>query len=121
MKIKLGFLTILMFATVLIANAQGGMRRTPEERTKRVVDTVTTVFKLEANQVAQAQTAFMDYYKESDKLRESMQGGTPPDRSVFEKLTSDRDEKLKKIFTEDQFKKFKADIEPALRTRRQQQ
>jgi hypothetical protein len=121
MKIKLSLLTMFMFATVLIANAQVGMRRTPEERTKRVLDTITTVLKLDNNQVTQAQTAFMDYYKESDKLRESMQQSNPPDRSAFQKLASDRDEKLKKFLSEDQFNKFKNEVEPAIRPRRQQQ
>jgi hypothetical protein len=55
-----------------------------------------------------------------DKIREGMQPGTPPDRSVFEKATNDRDEKLKTIFTADQFKKFKDEVEPSLRQRRQQ-
>jgi hypothetical protein len=121
MKIKSGLLIMFMFAGILMANAQGGgMRRTVEERTKRVVDTITTVFKLDNSQVAQAQTAFTDYYKESDKLRESIQQGAPMDRSQFQKLASDRDEKLKKFLTEDQFKKFKDEIEPVLRPRRQQ-
>jgi hypothetical protein len=56
-----------------------------------------------------------------DKLRESMQPGTPPDRSVFEKLVTDRDEKLKGIFSADQFKKFKDEVEPALRPQRRPQ
>ena len=60
----------------------------------------------------------IDYYKESDKLREAMQAGTPPERSQFEKLTTDRDEKLKKFLSADQFKKFKDELEPALRPQR---
>ncbi|MEO5996267.1 MAG: hypothetical protein ABIN89_06045 [Chitinophagaceae bacterium] len=121
MKIKFGLLCMAMFATVVIVNAQGGggMRRTPEERSKRVVDTITTVLKLDQAQQTSAQTAFIDYYKESDKLREAMQAGTPLDRTQFEKLTTDRDEKLKKVLSADQFKKFKDDLEPALRPRRQ--
>jgi protein CpxP len=34
------------------------------------------------------------------------------------KLNIDRDEQLKQIFTDDQFKKWKDDIEPALRPQR---
>ena len=123
MKIKAGLLIMFMFAGILMANAQGGgggMRRTVEERTKRVVDTITTVFKLDNNLAAQAQTVFTDYYKESDKLRESMQQGNV-DRSQFQKLAADRDEKLKKVLSEEQFKKFKDEIEPALRGPRRQQ
>jgi len=121
MKIKIGFLSMMMFAGVLVANAQGGggmQRRTPEERTKRLVDTITTVFKLDQTLQTQAQAVILDYNKASDKLRESRQAGNTVDRSEYEKLTTDRDEKLKKILTADQFKKFKDEIEPALRPRR---
>jgi hypothetical protein len=55
-------------------------------------------------------------------MRESMQsGGGGFDREAFQKLSSDRDEKLKKILTADQFKKYKDEIEPAMMTRRRQQ
>ena len=124
MKIKIGFLAILMLAGTMATFAQGGMgggmqQRTPEERSKRVVDTLTTVFKLDATAAGSVQTAFMDYYKASDKMRQDMQaGGGAPDRSAFEKLTTDRDEKLKKVMSADQFKKFKDEIEPAMRPRR---
>lgn len=121
MKIKIGLLSMLMFAGVIMANAQGGggQRRTPEERTKRVVDTLTTVFKLDQAAQTQVQTVFLDYNKAADKLREGMQQGTPPDRSQYEKLMSERDEKLKKVLSADQFKKYKDEIEPSLRPRRQ--
>jgi len=42
------------------------------------------------------------------------------DRDAFMKLTSDRDEKLKKVLTEADFKKFKEEIEPAMRPQRRQ-
>jgi protein CpxP len=120
MKMKFDLVCVIMFAAVMVANAQGGMqRRSPEERTKRVVDTITTVLKLDLAQQSSAQTTFMDYYKESDKLREAVQAGTTPDRSQFEKLTTDRDEKLRKFLSTEQFKKFKDNIEPAMRSRRQ--
>ena len=121
MKIKIVLAAMMMFAFALGSFAQGGggQRRTAEERTKRAVDTITTVFKLDQAQQAQAQTAFMDYNKSMDKLREAMQGGTAPDRSEFEKLINERDEKLKKFLSADQFKKFKDEIEPAMRPRRQ--
>jgi protein CpxP len=125
MKVKFGLLVIAMFAGVLMANAQGGgggQRRTPEERTKRVVDTLNTVFHLESAVSGEVQTVFMDYYKEQDKLRESMQnGGGGFDRAAFQKLMDDRDEKLKKSLTADQFKKYKDEIEPALMPRRRPQ
>ena len=51
-----------------------------------------------------------------------MSSGGTPDRDVMRakmlKLNIDRDEQLKLIFTDDQFKKWKDDIEPAMRPQR---
>jgi hypothetical protein len=38
-------------------------------------------------------------------------------RERMQKLAGDRDEKLKKIYSEDQFKKWKDEIEPSVRQR----
>ena len=46
--------------------------------------------------------------------------GTGPIEVYWKKCRSDRDEKLKTIFTDDQYKKFKNEIEPTLRPQRQQ-
>ena len=119
MKIKIGLLGILMFAGVMMANAQGGgggmQRRTPEESSKRVVDTLTTVFKLDQAKHDQVQTVFTDFYK---TMQSAMQSGTRPEQSEREKWMSERDDKLKKVLTEEQFKKYKDEIEPAMRQRR---
>jgi hypothetical protein len=121
MRLKIGLLAIIFFAGIAVANAQGGFqRRTPEERSKRVVDTLTTVFKLDTAQHSQVQAVFLDYNKASDKLFEGMQGGgARPDRSEFEKLRTQRDEKLQKVLNAEQYKKFKDEIEPAMMQRRQ--
>ncbi len=108
-----------MFATVVITNGQVLMQRpTIEERTKRMVDTITSVLKLDQAQQTQAFATFTEYYKESDKLREAVQAGTPPEKAQFKKLATDRDEKLKKFLNADQLKKFKDDIEPIISNRR---
>ena len=113
------FIFAVLLAGATVATAQNGPRRTPEERTKRVVDTLTTVLKLDKTHADQVDSVFLNYYKDADKMRESMQGGNF-DRDAFMKLTSDRDEKLKKVLTEADFKKFKEEIEPALRPQRRQ-
>ncbi len=118
MKFKIGLLCIMMLTGVIMANAQGGgqggggMRRTPEERSKRIVDTLATLFKLDQDHQTQATTLFIDYYKSMTSMG---QGASPEDR---QKLTGDRDDKLKKVLSDDQFKKFKDEIEPAMRQRR---
>lgn len=124
MKNTIVLFVLCLFAGVFTAQAQGGgnfPRRTVEERVKTTMEKVTPALKLESNQVALTDSAFTGYYKGMDKLRESMQQGTRPDRAEFEKLTNERDEKLKKIFTADQFKKFKDEVEPSLRPQRRQQ
>ena len=120
MKFRILFLTSCFCALAFLSNAQGFQRRTVEERVKRVVDTMTTVFKIEKEVQDQASAVFTDYYKESDKLREGLAQGERPDRTQMDKLIADRDEKLKKVLSEEQFKKFKDEIEPALRPRRRQ-
>jgi hypothetical protein len=47
MKKYVTFTLAILFAGVTIANAQNAPRRSPEERTKRVVDTLITVLKLD--------------------------------------------------------------------------
>jgi len=112
------FVLGLLLATVMVANAQGPQRRTVEERVKAAMEKVTPALSLTNTQQPQTDSVFTEYYKAMDKLRESMQPGTPPDRSQFEKLGTDRDEKLKKIFTEEQFKKWKDEVEATLRPQR---
>jgi periplasmic protein CpxP/Spy len=118
MKKHFIFILVLLLGGATMVNAQNNPRRTPEERTKRVVDTLTTVFKLDKAHADQADSVFLNYYKDADKMREAMQGNF--DRDAFMKLTNDRDEKLKKVLKEDEFKKFKEEIEPAMRPQRRQ-
>ncbi|MEO8763210.1 MAG: hypothetical protein ABI416_02940 [Ginsengibacter sp.] len=47
-------------------------------------------------------------------------GGARPDRSEMEKRVNERDDKLKSIFSDEQFKKFKSDVAPTLRPQRPQ-
>ena len=120
MKRQLFALLLILFAGITVTHAQGTFpRRTPEERTKRVVDTLTEVLKLDKSHADLVDSVFLGYYRDADKLRESMQGGNF-DREAFMKLSADRDERLKKVLTEEQFKKFKDEIEPALRPQRRQ-
>jgi hypothetical protein len=121
MKMKFLFVSMFLLAGTMMIQAQASQRRTVEERTKRVVDTLTTVFKFDKAIQEQTNVVFTDYYTAADKLREGLAPGERPDRAQIEKLVADRDERLKKIFTEEQFKKFKEEIEPALRPRRRQE
>jgi len=122
MKTKITMLIALLFAVTISANAQQGMqRRTVEERVKSAMDKLTTPLNLDTAEQAKTTDVFTDFYTAQDKMREDARAsGNRPDRSVFEKMTNDRDEKLKAIFTDDQYKKFKDEVEPTLRPQRQQ-
>ncbi len=128
MKSKLFVLVLSMFVFAAAANAQGGgqgpQRRTVEERVK-AVDEKFADFKLDKDKSAQVDSIFTNYYKATDKLREeAMAGGGQPDfQAMREKMTplvTERDDKLKKVLTEDQFKKWKDEIEPSMRPQRRQ-
>ncbi len=117
MKTKITMLLALLFAVTMGASAQM-QRRTVEERVQSVMDKITDTLKLDQTQQDKTKTVFTDYYTAQDKMREDARAsGNRPDRSEFEKMMNDRDDKLKAIFTDDQFKKYK-DIEPSLRPQR---
>ena len=122
MKTKITMLVALIFAATITTHAQQGMqRRTVEERVKSAMDKILDPLKLDKAQQDKTKDIFTEYYTSQDKIREDARAsGTRPDRSVMEKMSNDRDEKLQTIFTDEQFKKFKGDIEPTLRPQRSQ-
>lgn len=126
MKNKI-FLVAILLLSVVFVKAQGGgggfQRRTVEERVKIVHDKMDSAFKLEAAKLKEVDDIFTNYYKASDKLREEMMsGGERPDpqvmREKMQPMTTERDDKLKKVLTEDQYKKWKDEIEPSMRSQR---
>jgi len=123
MKIKQVLVLVIFLAGTLLANAQGGgsPRRSAEERTKAAMDKIAD-FKLDKDKSDQADSVFIQSYRLQDVKRQEMMAGGSPDRdkmrSEMQKISADRDEKLKKIFTEEQFKKWKDEIEPSLRPQR---
>lgn len=124
MKRKIGFLVVLLFAGMISVYAQGGPpRRTVEERVKIVMEKLVDL-KLDKDQIAITDTIFTDYYKMQEKAREErMAAGGQPDREkmreTMQKFIAERDDKLKKVWSEVQFKKFKDEIEATLRPQRQ--
>ena len=122
MKTKISMLIALFFAITTVTKAQQGMqRRTVEERVKSAMDKLVTPLTLDQAEQDKTTAVFTDFYTAQDKMREDARAsGNRPDRSVFEKMTNDRDEKLKAIFNDDQYKKYKDEVEPTLRPQRQQ-
>jgi hypothetical protein len=109
---------------VLAVEAQGNgggfQRRTPEERLQQVKEKLADL-KLDKDQTTQSDSAFIEYFRGQQKLFEEMRGGGG-DRSTIRdkmmKLAGERDDKLKKIYTDDQYKKWKEEIEPTTRPQR---
>lgn len=125
MKKQIVLSLLVLFVTIasVMAQGQGGSRLTVAERVKVVNEKITS-FKLDNDKLTKTDSVFTVYYTSLQKQREEMMsGGGTPDREAMRdkmlKLSIERDEQLKLIFTNDQFKKWKEDIEPALRPQSQ--
>lgn len=125
MKKKIIVMGIAALLTSTGLMAQGGFqRKTVEERVKEVKEKLVD-FKLDADKSAKTDSAFATFYRESQKMmEEAMASGGQVDREAMranrQKLSDERDAKLKLIFTEEQFKKWKDEIEPSMRPQRGQ-
>jgi hypothetical protein len=123
MKTRFLILTGVLLCSVLFAGAQGGFQRPPvAERVKTVLEKLES-FKLDDAKKAEADSIFTNAFKAQDAKREEMRASGSPDREAMraemQKINAGRDEKLKKIFTDEQFKEWKEKIEPSLRPQRQ--
>lgn len=123
---KFFLLLAIAITGAFAVQAQGGgggfQRRTPEERLKQVKEKLVDL-KLDADQTTKSDSTFLEFFRAQNKMMEDMRaGGGAPDRDAIrekmQKMSADRDEKLKKIFNEDQYKKWKDEIEPSMRPQR---
>jgi len=125
MKTKMVFVISFFIFGAITVNAQGGFqRRTVEERLQIVNQKLDSAFKLDKTKLTDADSAFANFYRAADKLREDMMsGGGQPDfqamREKMQPLMDERDKKLQTILTADQFKTWKDAIEPSMRPHRQ--
>ena len=120
MKTKITMLIALILMATTGIFAQGMQRRTVPERVKATMDKITPALNLDASQQSRTDSAFTDYYTAQMKMfQDARASGNRPDRSEFEKLSAERDAKLKVIFTADQYTKFKNEVEDSLRPQRQ--
>lgn len=125
MKKQILLATAITLFSIATVKAQGGgnfPRRTPEERLKPVHEKLDSAFKLDAAKMAQADSIFITAFREQDKKMDELRaGGAQPDRetmmAVRQKITDERDAKLKLILTEAQMKTWKDEIEPSMRQR----
>lgn len=123
MKLKFVFFLTIIIVGAIVANAQGGFRRTVEERVKSVHEKMDSAFKLDPEKQVKVDSAFTNYYRQQNKTREEMRsGGERPDfqamREKMQPAIEARDKELKTLLTDEQFKKWKEEIEPAMMSRR---
>lgn len=119
MKQKIMLLLAFVLALNISAFAQqgGGQRRTVEERVKMTIERMTTELQLTKEQQVKLDTVFTSSFKAMQKMREDAQAsGNRPDRAAFEKINTERNEKVKGILSEEQYKKYEASQE-AMRER----
>ncbi len=120
MKTKFSLLMMLLFAGIISVNAQGP-RRTIEERVQTVMEKMA-VLKLDKDQTEKTTAVFTETFKAQEKKMEEMRNSGGMDREAMmafrTKATEERNEKLKKVLSEEQFETFKKDIEPTLQPQR---
>ena len=123
MKKSISILIIAFMAGAVSSFAQGGFQMpSPEERTKRAHFKIDSAFKLDATKMAQADSAFLTFYKAADKVREEVfSGGGQPDFQLMQEKMKPHQEaldaKIKPVLGDDNFKIWKEQIEPTLRRR----
>lgn len=128
MKIKFIIPALVLFLFTAPLYAQN-TKPDVESRVNRVMGKFT-VLQLDKTVSETVSKIFTDFYTAQEKLRDNIQRPsatlsqslTPQDfqsvRKKNEKIIEDRDNRLKKILTPDQYKKWTDEIEPSLRTKR---
>ncbi len=125
MKRKVLLLIIIMFVGIIAANAQF-QQRTVEERVKAVHTKIDSAFSPGADKMANVDSIFANFYRAQDKVRaDMMAGGGQVDRQAMmdkmQPLMTDRDDKLKAILGDANYKIWKEQIEPSMRRPPRQQ
>ncbi len=120
-QIALLLTTALLSFTAVNAQGGGGQRQTPEERTKATMEKLGPLG-LSPEVTKKTEAIFTEYNTTWQKTMDEMRASGSVDRDAMmakRKEQSDaRDLKLKAIFTEDQMKKWKDEVEPTTRQQR---
>ena len=128
MKQRILSLFILMFGSIIVSNAQPGggfQRQTPEQRVAAIHQKLDSAFKLDAAKFATLDTALTVLFRAQDtRMQELFSAAERPDRETMmaerKKYSDSRDEMIKAMLTEEQFKIWKDKIEPSMRPQRPQ-
>ena len=123
MKKQILFIVIFLFAGLSSLTAQEARQRlSVEERTKAAIEKLTPL-NLDEESKNKTSLVLKEFFEEQEKamkeFRESGNSDREAMRAKRQELAAASDEKLKKIFTEEQMKKWLEEIEPSLRPQRQ--
>ncbi|MEI2747561.1 MAG: hypothetical protein V9E88_02220 [Ferruginibacter sp.] len=123
MKKQILFIVIFLFAGLSSLTAQEARQRlSVEERTKAAIEKLTPL-NLDEESKNKTSVVLKEFFEEQEKamkeFRESGNADRETIRAKRQELAAARDEKLKKIFTAEQMKKWLEEIEPTLRPQRQ--
>ncbi len=120
MKTKITMMLAFIFIAAFSVQAQM-QRMSVEERVKMTMEKLEPL-KLNKDQKKKTSEVFTNFFNHQQKtMQEAREKGERPDFSVFQKATDERNETLKGIFTEDQYKMFKDKIEATLSPQRRGQ
>ncbi len=106
-----------------VAFAQNNMQQmTPEKRAEEMIEKMKPL-NLNPEQEEQTNTVLVQIFeKQQTAMKEMRAAGGEIDRDAMmakrKELMDDRDARLKKIFTEEQYKKWKDEVEPTTRPQR---
>ena len=113
--------TALLSFTAVNAQGGGGQRQTPEERMKATMEKLAPL-NLDADATKKTEAIFAEYNTTWQKTMQEMRASGSTDRDAMmakrKELSDTRDVKLKAIFSADQMKKWKDEIEPSMRPQR---
>jgi protein CpxP len=127
MKQRIFIMLALLMGATTFAVAQGGgggfQRRTPEERTAAIHAKLDSAFKLDAKTFVALDSALNTLHRNQDKKMQEMFAGGPGsvDRETMQaerqKWDNAKNDIIKAVLTEEQFKIWKDSIEPSMRPR----
>lgn len=122
MKKQISLLLAALFLTIssLMAQAGGMQRQTPEERVKATMEKIMAL-NLTEDQTKKTNIVITDFVNSQQKAMEELRGGGGDREGWMTKrkeMEDARDNKLKEIFTADQFKKWIDEIVPSMRPQR---
>ncbi len=118
-RIALSMIALCVGAVSVNAQSKGSKNNTAERL--KVLNEKLAVLNLEQDKLNQVDSAFATAYAAQQQLRADMKESTDEVtdkeamKTKMKAIVKNRDASLKAIFTDEQFKKWKEEIEPTLR------